>query len=46
MTFASAAVASTKSLFGMCNGMVDSDIGTGDFLLMLGILHVCGRVHV
>ena len=30
----------------MCNCMVDSDFGTGDFLLVMGILHVCGHVHV
>ena len=25
---------------------VDNDVGTGEFSLMLGILHVCGYTHV
>ena len=32
-------------LLGMCNCTVDSDVGMGDFLLMLGILHMCRHVH-
>ena len=35
-----------KFLFGMCDCMVDSDVGTGEFSLVLGILHVCGQVHM
>ena len=27
----------TKFLFGMCDCTVDSDVGTGDFSLVLGI---------
>jgi len=34
------AVATTKFLFGTCDCTVDSDVGTGDFSLVLGILHV------
>ena len=33
-------------LFGMCDSTVDSDVGTGDFSLMLEILHVCGHAQV
>ena len=25
---------------------VNNDVGTGDFSLVLGILHVCGQAHV
>ena len=46
MTVTSVALVTTKSLFGMCDCTVDSDVGTGDFLLVLGILHVCGHAHV
>ena len=42
----SAAFATTKFLFGMCNCTVDIDVGTGDFSLLLGILHVSGHAHV
>ena len=41
MTVTSVAVATTKFLFGMCDCTVDSDTQTGEFSLMLGILHVC-----
>ena len=34
-------VAITKFLFGMCDCKVNSDVGTGDFSLVLGILQVC-----
>ena len=34
------AVVTTKFLFGMYDCMVDNDVGTGDFPLELGILHV------
>ena len=46
MTVPCLAVAIKKSLFGMCACTVDSDVGTGDFSLVLGILHVCGLAHV
>ena len=46
MTVSSVAVATTKFLFGMRDCMVDSDVGTDNFLLVLGILHICGHVHV
>ena len=35
-----------KSLLGMCNGIVHSDVGTGDSLLVQGILHMRGHMHV
>ena len=41
MTVTSVAVATTKFLFGMCDGTVDSDVGTGNLLLLLEISHVC-----
>ena len=34
------AVATTKFLFGLCNCMVDSDVGTCDLSLVQGILYV------
>ena len=40
----SVAVATTKFLLGMCDCTVDNDVGTGDFSLVLEILHV--RSHV
>ena len=46
MTVTSVAAATTKFLSGMCGCTVDSDVGTGDFSLVLGILHVCGHVQV
>ena len=46
MTVTSVAVATTKSLFDMCNCTVNSNIGTGDFSLVLGSLHVCGHSYV
>ena len=33
----------TKFLFGMCNCTVDVDVSRGDFLVVLGILHMCGH---
>ena len=44
MTVASVAVATMKFLSGMRDCMVDSDFGTSDYSLVLGILHV--RSHV
>ena len=46
MTVSIVAVTTTKSLFGMCNCTVDSDVGTGDFSNVQRILHVCGHAHV
>ena len=41
----SVAVTIAKFLLGMCNYTADSDVGMGDFLLMLGIMHMCRHVH-
>ena len=41
VTVNSAALATMKSQFGMCNCTVDNDVGMGDFLLVLEIWHVC-----
>ena len=38
--------ATTKFLFGMCDSKADNDVGTVDFPLVLGILHVCSHAHV
>ena len=38
-------VGTIKFPFGMCHCTVSSDVGTGDFLLLLGILHVCTHVR-
>ena len=40
MTVTSVALMTTKFLLRICDCTVDSDVGTGDFLLMLRILHV------
>ena len=45
MTFTSVAVTITKVVFDMRNYTVDSDVGTGDFSLELGMLQVCGQAH-
>ena len=37
VTLISVAVATANFLFGMCNYTVDSDVGVGDFSLVLGI---------
>ena len=42
----SAAVATMKFLFGMCDCTFDSDGDTGDFSFVVGILHVCGHAQV
>ena len=44
MTVASVAAATAKFLFGMCSDMANSDVDMGDFLLVLGNLHVYGHV--
>ena len=46
MTVTSVAVATTQFLFGMCNCMVNNDVGTGEFSLVRGILHGFGHAHV
>ena len=46
MTVTSVAVVAKKFLFGTCDCTVDSDAGTGELSLVLGILHLCGHVHV
>ena len=43
VTVISVAVATIKFLLGMCDCTVDSDIGKGNFLLLLGILYVRGH---
>ena len=45
-TFTSVADVTTKLLFGICDSMVDSDVGTGDFSLVLRILLECGHAYV
>ena len=46
MTVTIVKVATTKSLFGICDCAVNSNVDTGDFSLVLGSLHVCGHAHV
>ena len=46
MTVISLAVETTKFLFGMCDRTVDSDVDTGDFSLVPGILHLYGHVRM
>ena len=46
VTVVSVAVEATKFLLGTCDCTVDGDVGTDDFLLVPGILHVCGHAHV
>jgi len=46
VTVTSVAVATTKSLFGMCDCTLDSDVGTDEFSLVRGILNLCGKAHV
>ena len=46
MTVSSFAVARAKFLFGMWGCGVDSDVGTGNFSFVLGILHTCGHGHM
>ena len=45
MTVTSVAVATAKFLFGICDYTVDSDVGTGNIWLALGILHVWTRAR-
>ena len=46
VTVNSVAVTTTKFLFCLCDCTVDSDVSTGYFPLLLGILHVCEHAHV
>ena len=46
MTVTCVAVETTTFLFGMCHCTVDSDVGMGNFLLVLEILHLCGHAHM
>ena len=46
MTVTSISFATKKFLCGMCYCTVDSNVGTGDFSPVLGILHVCGHADV
>ena len=50
MTVPSVEAGTKKYLFGMCDCVVSNDVGTGDFSLLLAVLHVCGyaymRLHV
>ena len=46
VTVTSVAVATTKFLFGMCDCAVDHDVGTGNFSIVKGLLHVCRHAHV
>ena len=39
-------VTRTKFLHGTCDCTVTSDVGMGDFSLVLELLHVCGHAHV
>ena len=42
MIAASVTVETAKLLFGMCNHMIPSDFGIGQFFACTGDLHVCG----
>ena len=46
LTITSVAVATMKCPFGMWDCTVGSDIGTGDFSLVQGILYMCGHTQV
>ena len=46
VTVTSVAVTTTTFLSGICDCTVDSDVGIGNFSLVLGILHVCGHAYV
>ena len=43
VAFTSVAVVTMKFLFGMCNWTIASDVCTGDFALMKGLLYMCGH---
>ena len=46
MSIASVEVVATKFIFDMRDCTVESDFGSDNFSPVLGILHVCGHVHV
>ena len=46
VTVSAVAVETMKFQFGISDCTVDSDVGTGNFLHVLGNLHVCGYAHV
>ena len=46
LTVTSFRIATTIALFGMCDCTDDSDVGTSEFLFVLGILHVYGCAHM
>ena len=46
MTVTGAVVVTAELLFGMCNCTVESDVGSCDFSLVLGIPHVCVDAHM
>ena len=43
MTVTGASVVTKKFLFGTCDSTIHCDVGTGNFLLVLRIVHVCGH---
>ena len=45
MTVTSVAFVTTMSVYAMRDCTIDADVGTGDFSLVPGILHVCGYAH-
>ena len=46
MTITSVAVLTAKFLFGACDCTFDIDVGTSNFLLILGILQMWACAHV
>ena len=46
MTVTIVAVVTVRFLVGVCDWTVDSDVGKGDFSLVLGILHLCEYAYV
>ena len=46
MTVSRVAVATNEFKFDVCNCTVGNDVGTGDFSLVLGVLHVCAIARV
>jgi len=46
MTFTCVIVTTTKLVFGTCKCILDSDVGTGDLLLMLQAFHKHVQAYV
>jgi len=46
VTVTSVAVVTKQFLFGMCDCIVDIDVGKNNFSFVLGIWHICGHGHV